>query len=99
MLSMFGWNQSPLWDFGNRGITGAIIGRYELQTQLPEYASLIGAKPPRRVPRWVVRLVAGAAATSTLTEGRGASNEKAKSELGWVPRYPTWREGFRAELG
>jgi nucleoside-diphosphate-sugar epimerase len=65
---------------------------------LPEYASLLGAKPPRRVPAWLVRLVAGPAATGALTAGRGASNAKAKAELGWTPAYPTWREGFRADL-
>ncbi|MDT4920727.1 MAG: hypothetical protein QOI15_1629 [Pseudonocardiales bacterium] len=66
---------------------------------LPEFASLLGAKPPRRLPRWVVRAVAGPVAASSLTEQRGASNAKAKRELGWTPRYPTWRDGFRAEFG
>jgi hypothetical protein len=50
------------------------------------------------VPAWLVRLVAGPAATGALTAGRGASNAKAKAELGWTPAYPTWREGFRADL-
>jgi nucleoside-diphosphate-sugar epimerase len=66
--------------------------------QLPAFASLIGAKPPRHVPRWLVRMVAGSVAVSSLTEQRGASNAKAKRELGWVPTYPTWREGFAAEF-
>jgi nucleoside-diphosphate-sugar epimerase len=66
---------------------------------LPEFASLLGAKPPRRVPRWLVRAVAGSAAARQLTEGRGAANAKARAELGWTPRYPTWRDGFRAEFG
>jgi nucleoside-diphosphate-sugar epimerase len=65
----------------------------------PELAALLGAKPPRRVPRWLVRAAVGSAAAAALTEQRGASNAKAKSVLGWTPRYPSWRDGFRAELG
>ena len=57
-------------------------------------AGEIGAKPPRRVPRPIARLLAGEAATRMMTESRGASNAKAKRELGWRPRYPSWREGF-----
>jgi nucleoside-diphosphate-sugar epimerase len=63
---------------------------------LPALASAIGAKQPRRVPRWLARLVAGEAVVAMMTEARGASNAKAKRELGWVLRYPTWREGFVA---
>jgi 2-alkyl-3-oxoalkanoate reductase len=63
---------------------------------LPALAAVIGAKPPRRVPRWLARLVAGEAGVVLMTEIRGASNAKAKRELGWTPRYPSWREGFRA---
>jgi 2-alkyl-3-oxoalkanoate reductase len=63
---------------------------------LPELAAMIGAKPPRRIPRWLARLVAGEVAVVLMTEARGASNAKAKRELGWRPRYPSWREGFRA---
>jgi nucleoside-diphosphate-sugar epimerase len=63
---------------------------------LPVYAQALGAKPPRRVPKWLVRLVAGEAAVVMGTEVRGASNAKARRELGWTPRYPSWREGFAA---
>jgi nucleoside-diphosphate-sugar epimerase len=63
---------------------------------LPALAAVIGAKPPRRVPLWLARLVAGEAGVVLMTEIRGASNAKAKRELGWTPRYPRWREGFRA---
>jgi nucleoside-diphosphate-sugar epimerase len=62
---------------------------------LPALAEAIGAKPPRRVPRWLGRLVAGEAAVAMMTEQRGASNAKAKRELGWELRYPSWRIGFR----
>ena len=58
---------------------------------LPAVARAAGAKPPRHVPRFVGRLLAGEAATVMMTEVRGASNAKAKRELGWVPRHPTWR--------
>jgi nucleoside-diphosphate-sugar epimerase len=61
---------------------------------LPAAAAALGAKPPRHVPRWLGRIVAGEAATVMMTEVRGASNEKAKRELGWQPRHASWREGF-----
>jgi nucleoside-diphosphate-sugar epimerase len=66
---------------------------------LPVLASALGAKPPRRVPRWLGRLAAGEAATVMMTDVRGASNEKAKRELGWQLRYPSWRQGFAQGLG
>jgi nucleoside-diphosphate-sugar epimerase len=66
---------------------------------LPAFADALGAKPPRRVPRWLARLVAGANASMAGSQMRGASNEKAKRELGWKPRYATWRAGFREGLG
>lgn len=64
---------------------------------LPSVAEAIGAKPPRHVPRWLAQIVAGEAGMVLMTESRGASNEKAKRELGWTLRYPSWRAGFRAE--
>jgi nucleoside-diphosphate-sugar epimerase len=63
---------------------------------LPVLADALGAKPPRRFPRWLARLVAGDVAVVMGTESRGASNAKAKRELGWQPHYPSWREGFVA---
>jgi nucleoside-diphosphate-sugar epimerase len=66
---------------------------------LPYLAACAGAKPPRRVPRWLARLLAGEAAVTMMTEGRGFSNAKAKRELGWELRYPSWRQGFREGLG
>jgi nucleoside-diphosphate-sugar epimerase len=63
---------------------------------LPVLADALGAKPPRKVPRWLARLVAGEAAVVMGTQSRGASNAKAKRELGWTLRYPSWREGFAA---
>ena len=66
---------------------------------LPVLASALGAEPPRRVPRWLARLLAGEAATAMMTEAKGASNEKAKRELGWQLRYPSWRLGFAQGLG
>jgi nucleoside-diphosphate-sugar epimerase len=65
---------------------------------LPELAQVIGSKPPRRIPRWLGRLVAGEGMTTMMTEIRGASSEKAKRELGWKLRYPSWRQGFREGL-
>jgi nucleoside-diphosphate-sugar epimerase len=66
---------------------------------LPVLASALDAKPPRRVPRWLGRLLAGETATAMMTEARGASNEKAKRDLGWQLRYPSWRQGFAQGLG
>jgi nucleoside-diphosphate-sugar epimerase len=61
---------------------------------LPVLAKAIGAKPPRRVPVWLARVLAGEHGVTAMTELRGASNAKAKRELGWQPRYASWREGF-----
>jgi nucleoside-diphosphate-sugar epimerase len=66
---------------------------------LPVLAAAVGAKRPLRVPRWVGRLVAGDWAVTAMTELRGASNDKAKRELGWQLRYPSWRQGFAEGLG
>ena len=63
---------------------------------LPVLAEALGAKPPWRLPAWLTRLVAGEAAVVMGTEVRGASNAKAKRELGWTLRYPSWRTGFPA---
>ena len=65
---------------------------------LPYLAECAGAKPPMRVPKWLARLLAGQAAVTMMTEGRGFSNAKAKRELGWELRYPSWRQGFKEEL-
>ena len=65
---------------------------------LPYLAQCAGAKPPRRLPAWPARLLAGEMVVGMMTEGRGFSNAKARRELGWEPRYPSWRQGFREEL-
>jgi nucleoside-diphosphate-sugar epimerase len=66
---------------------------------LPVLARALGAKPPRRVPAWPVRLLAGTGAVDMMTRARGISSEKAKRELGWTLRYPSWRTGFAEGLG
>jgi nucleoside-diphosphate-sugar epimerase len=66
---------------------------------LPELARALGAKSPRRVPVWLGRLAAGEVGVSMMTQIRGTSNAKAKRELGWQPRYHSWRDGFRDGLG
>jgi nucleoside-diphosphate-sugar epimerase len=65
---------------------------------LPYLAACAGAKPPVRVPTWLARMLAGEVAVMMMTEGRGFSNAKAKRELGWELRYPSWRLGFREAL-
>jgi 2-alkyl-3-oxoalkanoate reductase len=62
---------------------------------VPAFCEAVGAAKPRRVPVWLARLVAGSAAVGSATRMRGASNAKAKGELGWQPLYPSWRQGFR----
>ena len=64
---------------------------------LPALATALGARPPRQVPEWVARLIMGTG-LDMVTRARGASNARAKKELGWAPRYPTWREGFPASF-
>ena len=61
---------------------------------LPYLASCVGAKPPVRAPAWLGRLLGGEMIVEWMAQGRGASNEKAKRELGWTPKYPSWRDGF-----
>ena len=63
---------------------------------LPSLAEALGAKPPRHVPLWLARLVAGKGMVMMAVGSRGASNAKAKRELGWTLRYPSWRQGFTA---
>jgi nucleoside-diphosphate-sugar epimerase len=64
---------------------------------LPYLAECAGAKPPRRLPGWLARLLAGEMVVGMMTQGRGFANAKAKRELGWQPRYPSWRQGFKEE--
>jgi len=66
---------------------------------LPYLAGVAGAKPPLRVPAWLGRLLAGEFVVAQMTSSRGFSNEKARKELDWEPRYASWREGFRAWAG
>jgi nucleoside-diphosphate-sugar epimerase len=66
---------------------------------LPLLAEALGAKPPRRFPVWLARRFAGEFGVVMGTEARGVSSEKAKRELGWTLRYPSWRQGFRAAYG
>jgi nucleoside-diphosphate-sugar epimerase len=65
---------------------------------LPYLAACAGAKPPMRAPKWLARMLAGDVAVTMMTEGRGFSNAKAKRELGWELRYPSWRQGFKEGL-
>jgi 2-alkyl-3-oxoalkanoate reductase len=66
---------------------------------LPALAAALGAKPPRHVPLWLARLIAGKGMVMMASGSRGASNAKAKRELGWTLRYPSWRQGFAAAYG
>ena len=65
---------------------------------LPELARAVGAPPPRHVPAWVARLAIGEVGVSMMTRIRGMSNAKAKRDLGWMPRWSSWRDGFREAL-
>ena len=65
---------------------------------LPHLAQCVGAKPPRRLPAWLARILAGEMMVGMMIDGRGFSNAKAKRELGWQLRYPSWRRGFEEGL-
>jgi nucleoside-diphosphate-sugar epimerase len=80
---------------GSRGLYNVVDDEpAPVREWLPAVAEGLGAKPPRHVPRWLGRLLAGEAATVMMTEVRGASNAKAKRELGWTPAHPSWRQGL-----
>jgi nucleoside-diphosphate-sugar epimerase len=80
---------------GKRGVYNIVDDSPEpVREWLPGMAQAVGAPAPRHVPRWLGRLFAGEAGVAMMTEVRGASNEKAKRELGWQPRFPSWREGL-----
>jgi nucleoside-diphosphate-sugar epimerase len=85
---------------GRRGIYNIVDDEpARVADWLPVAARAAGGKPPRRVPRWLGRIIAGEAAAVMMTDVRGASNAKAKRELGWTPAHPTWREGFVSAAG
>lgn len=65
---------------------------------LPYLAQVVQAKPPRHVPVWLARVLAGEVGVAVMTQSRGSTNAKAKAELGWQPAWPSWREGFRHGL-
>ena len=69
-----------------------------LREWLPVYAEALGAKPPRKAPLWLARLVAGRAVAEQAIELRGASNARFKARVGWEPSYPSWRQGFSEAL-
>jgi nucleoside-diphosphate-sugar epimerase len=66
---------------------------------LPYLAQVLGVKPPRHVPEWLGRLAAGPGGAWLMTSAPAASNAAARRDLGWAPKYASWRDGFRAELG
>jgi len=87
-------------DHGGAGIYNVVDDEpAPVREWLPALASALDAKPPRRIPRWLGRLAAGETATLMMTEARGSSNAKAKRDLGWQPRYASWRVGFAQGLG
>jgi nucleoside-diphosphate-sugar epimerase len=86
-------------EHGTRGIYNIVDDEpAPVSEWLPYLAEQVGAKPPRHVPRWLGKLLAGEVGVSVMTQIRGSSNAKAKRELGWRPAWPSWREGFRYGL-
>jgi nucleoside-diphosphate-sugar epimerase len=84
---------------GNRGVYNIVDDEPAPASEwLPYLAECIGAKPPLRLPTWLARLAAGEVAVSMLTRTRGSSNARAKRELGWELRWPSWRQGFKHGL-
>lgn len=80
-----------MWVFVAGG--SGVLGR-----RLPHLARCVGARPPRHVPVWLARLVAGEMTVDMMVKGRGFSNAKAKRQLGWQPHHPSWRDGFKTEV-
>ena len=84
---------------GGRGVYNVVDDEPARTSEwLPYLAEAVGAKPPMRVPAWLARPMAGSVAVRWMTEGRGASNDKAKRELAWQPAWRSWRDGFRGGL-
>ena len=84
-------------DRGAPGVYNVVDGDpAPVAESLTYLAKVLGAKPPLRIPAWLGRLLAGEFVVAQMTTSRGYSNEKARKELGWEPRYASWREGFRA---
>jgi nucleoside-diphosphate-sugar epimerase len=82
-------------DHGEPGVYNVVDDEPAAMSEwVPVFAEAVGAKKPLRVPVWLARLVAGSAAVGMAMDQRGAANAKAKRELGWQPRYPSWRQGF-----
>jgi nucleoside-diphosphate-sugar epimerase len=82
-------------EHGTRGVYNVVDDEPAAVAEwLPALAQTLGAKKPMRVPRFVGRLFAGETGAVFMTEIRGASNAKAKRELGWRPAHPSWRQGF-----
>lgn len=85
---------------GGRGVYNVVDDEpAPVRDWLPVLAAALGGPRPRRIPRWLARILAGEAVTVMMTEVRGASNEKAKRTLGWRPSYASWRRGFIEGLG
>jgi len=84
-------------EHGSRGVYNVVDDEpAPVAEWLPALAQTLGARKPRRVPRFIGRLLAGEVTAVQMTELRGASNAKAKRELGWLPRHESWRQGFAA---
>ena len=84
---------------GTRGVFNIVDNEpAPVSTVLPYLAECVGAKAPLRIPAWLGRLAAGEVAVSMMTQVRGSSNARARRELGWEPRWPSWRLGFRNGL-
>jgi nucleoside-diphosphate-sugar epimerase len=87
-------------EHGTRGIYNVVDDEpAPISEWLPVLAKTLGAKPPRHVPLWLARLAGGKVTSVMMSDLRGSSNTKAKRELGWKPRYPSWRDGFAKGLG
>ena len=87
-------------EHGTRGIYNVVDDEpAPISEWLPVLAKALGAKPPRHVPLWLARLAGGKVTQVMMSDLRGSSNTKAKRELGWRPRYPSWRDGFAKGLG
>lgn len=85
---------------GGAGLYNVVDGEpASVAEWLPALAQAVGARPPLRLPAWLARVAVGEQGLAVMTQSRGSSNAKAKRDLGWLPVWPTWRDGFAAGLG
>jgi nucleoside-diphosphate-sugar epimerase len=66
-----------------------------VREMLFEFSRELGAPPPRRVPLWLARLFLPKAVVEFFTRSTRTSNRLFREEVGWSPRFPSFKDGLR----